>query len=153
MEKLKQSVFTSVVSTVVCVLMSIIIPWHSILLNRIPYLSRFFNTLWFQVKGNDLLDKFQCTKISFMYSSIARLQDELNSFLRKYSVTDCVRPKVVITRFMLNGWSTTSGNMFRSYLYVTCEQTYMLTDVTKLRCNFCILLLQIRQKYSSVLLK
>lgn len=55
-------------------------PWHSILLKRIPYLSCFLNTLWFRVRGNGLLDKFQCTKISFMYSSIARLQDELNSF-------------------------------------------------------------------------
>jgi hypothetical protein len=34
MEKLKQSVFTSVVSNVVHVLMSIIMPWHCILLNR-----------------------------------------------------------------------------------------------------------------------
>ena len=136
MEKLRQSVFTSVVSSVVYVLMSIIMPWHSILLNRIPYLSHFLNTLWFQVKGNDLLDAFQCTKISFMYSSITRLQDELNSFLCIYSVTDCVWLKVVITCLMLNGWSTTSQNTFSSYLYVTCEQMYMLTDVAKLSCNF-----------------
>lgn len=38
-----------------------------------------------------------------LLSIIARLQDDLNSFLGICSVIDCVWPKVVIKCLMLNG--------------------------------------------------
>jgi hypothetical protein len=122
-------------------------------LNRIPDLFCFLNTLWSPVKGNDF---WTCFHVHKSVLCIPVLPDCKMSWTVFHVYKQ--RKRLCMTQ---GGNYVFHVEWLIHYQWRHVQQLsvcYMWTNIHadrcgKLRYNFCIMMLQIHQKYSSVLLK
>jgi hypothetical protein len=116
------------------------VPWHSILLIRIPYLPCFWT--------HCVLDIFPYVQISLYIPRLYDWKTSWSLFIYINSITDCVWPKMVATCFVLNGWWT-SWSLTRAGIRSLDHPTSTLISILTTLCQMPVYLKNKKKLHSA----